>query len=107
MRVIHSELLGCHVDLDSISAIEDAQLVADHYIPHVLFQVHLKLHDKPITRVFELKADEKGWAGDDFGIVYEDFQPYARRPEGSILRPLAVTRLQARINTLVRQWKGE
>lgn len=44
MRVIH--ILEMHIDLDSISAVED---IVDNSFDPAFFRVWLKLHDKPLV----------------------------------------------------------
>lgn len=107
MRVIHSPLLKMHIDLDSISVITDAHLLFENEY-YVGFEVHCKLHDKPITYARRLLTDEKKWDRDE-GTKLAMAEGTWVDPEASDLEDvsgvLAVQRLDEEIEGLIEQWK--
>jgi hypothetical protein len=103
MRVYYSPLLERYIDLDSITAISDARFLdpmgGGGYF--VRFEISLKLHDKPLSYVREIK----------YRII--DSTPQVELIDGTWGRPeapdnnskiAAVANLQEKIEVLVQRW---
>lgn len=113
MQVIHSDLIESYIDLESISAITNAELICERGPRWVGFYIHLKLHDKPLMKVFKIGRDDEI----RFGIESQELELRALHngvewwlPAYSIKREqwpviVAIQRLQARIDQFAREWK--
>lgn len=112
MRVIHSPLVNGHIDLDSISMIEDASFVDEMGRGgfFVAFRIHLKLHDEPFSRARVVKQ------GRDYRRIPDKSHAYELRMVDGSWRELstlkeekdiaAVREFQDEIDELIAQWKA-
>lgn len=85
MRVYYSPLLKRYIDLDSITAISDA--TASDVTWQVRFEIHLKLHDRPIIYCREITSEE------------------IREHRGNTIDWIT-EKIQAEIEVLVDKWCG-
>ena len=111
MRVVYSPLMSMHIDLESITAIGDAHFIdrmgsGGYYVG---FEIHLKLHDKPLSYCRAVNNDEMRWnrsqGHHEVALIDGTWTP--NPDQHSQKAVAAVANLQHQIDKLVEIWRDQ